>query len=429
MAAHRGGTASVLFINRVYPPDRGATGRLLRDLAQGFARDGWDVTILCAGSETRDESDGPVAIRRIGSRLGARHMIGGLWILARLVVAALFMKRTDLIVTMTDPPFVVLAGAIAARLKRTRHIHWCQDVYPDLFPVLGYKIPGFLLRTADRVSRMALRACDRVVVIGRCMARRMTKGGIDPRKIAVLPNWPDFELVYALPPLGDSAPLRRRTLSATIRPWDQLIKDEARKFRVLYAGNIGRAHPFETILDAAEIVAHRYPEIEFVFVGEGAGHEKLAAARALRGLANIRQLSWQPAHQLRAIMESGDIHLISMLHDAAGLMVPSKLSSALAVGRPCLFLGPAASETARTLIDHRAGAVIPQGNPALLAEMVIRYRLSSNDWFLAQEGAARAMQGLMPEEIIRGWIDLARDVVGGSTSAGTSQPETARRAA
>ncbi|HRC26708.1 MAG TPA: glycosyltransferase, partial [Alphaproteobacteria bacterium] len=179
-------------------------------------------------------------------------------------------------------------------------------------------------------------------------------------------------------------------------------------FRVLYAGNIGLAHPFETLLDAAEIVSARYPEIEFVFVGEGKGHERLALERARRGLTNIRQLPWQPMEQLRALMESGDVHLVSLRHDAAGLMVPSKIYSAFAVGRPCIFVGPQGSEAARLLSDTRAGTVVPQGNPGLLAETIIRYRLSSNDWFMAQEGAVRALQAHLPEDIIRQWIDLAR---------------------
>jgi hypothetical protein len=42
---------SVLFLNRVYPPVRGATGRVLRDLARSFAADGWSVTVLTTGPE------------------------------------------------------------------------------------------------------------------------------------------------------------------------------------------------------------------------------------------------------------------------------------------------------------------------------------------------------------------------------------------
>jgi colanic acid biosynthesis glycosyl transferase WcaI len=418
---------SILFINRAYPPDRGATGRLLRDLAHGFERDGWTVSVLCCGDEGGIVQDGPITVRRIGVRGSARTVVGGLWILGRLTFAAFFAPRADLVVTMTDPPMTILGGWIAAFLKRSLHVHWCQDLYPDLLPVLGYRIPRFLLNGASRMAGAALRASDRVVAIGRCMARRLTQSGLDPRRIEIFPNWPDLELVYA--PVESSTPTPRKphACAAGVRPWDRLLKDESRKFRVLYAGNIGLAHPFETLLDAAEIVSARYPEIEFVFVGEGKGHERLAVERARRGLTNIRQLPWQPVEQLRTLMESGDVHLVSLRHDAAGLMVPSKIYSAFAVGRPCIFVGPQGSEAARLLSDTRAGTVVPQGNPALLADTIIRYRLSSNDWFMAQEGAVRALQAHLPEDVIRQWIDLARALTGTRTESdrGVQDPRLA----
>jgi colanic acid biosynthesis glycosyl transferase WcaI len=126
-------------------------------------------------------------------------------------------------------------------------------------------------------------------------------------------------------------------------------------------------------------------------------------------------------------MESGDVHLVSLRHDAAGLMVPSKIYSAFAVGRPCIFVGPQGSEAARLLSDTRAGTVVPQGNPALLADTIIRYRLSSNDWFMAQEGAVRALQAHLPEDVIRQWIDLARALTGTRTESdrGVQDPRLA----
>lgn len=410
---------SVLFLNRVYPPQHGATGRLLHDLAAGFAAAGWAVTVLAASPEgERRQEESGVRIQAIRSRGAGRTVLGTLWLLMRFVVAGLLAPRHELVVTMTDPPVAVAAGRVIAFLRRARHIHWCQDLYPDLLPVLGIDIPGFLFRRADAASRGALQSCDRVIVVGRCMARRLTGAGVDPRRIAVIPNWPDFELAYAASDPASPGPRRRAVANA--RPWHQLLRDEAPKFRVLYAGTIGRAHPVRTILDAAEILARTHPEIEFVFVGEGRGHEALASERARRALSNIRQIPWQPAGALRTVMESGDIHLISMKHEAAGLLVPSKLYAALAVARPCILVGPVHCETAKVIGDYRAGAVIPQGQPALLAEAIVHYRTSSAEWFAAHEGAIRAGQVFLPEESIAAWIQRAEDTV----EPGGRRPET-----
>lgn len=404
---------SVVFFNRVYPPGRGATGRVLRDLARGFARDGWDVTVITTGPQSRKERDGAVRVLRIG--ISCRRHKGVsfyLKIWMRMLVAGLSMSRPDLIVTMTDPPLFVMAGRIIARMKKCRHMHWCQDLYPDLLPAIGVRVPPKAMQYFKINSRRAMKGCDKVVVIGRCMARHLTHSGMDAGRIAVIPNWPDAELMpdavpYTVvnPPPANTQPVNGA------RPYNELFRDAEPKFRILYSGNIGRAHPVQTVLDAAGILLNRYPDIEFVFVGDGPAFDRLAQERAKRGLENIRFLPWQPASRLRDLMESGDVHLISMHNDAAGLLVPSKLYSALAVGRPCILVGPEQSETARIIQDFHAGSVVPQGQAEQLAQVIEAYRLSSEVWHGAHEGAVKAGRIFVPEESINAWLERARDIV------------------
>jgi glycosyltransferase involved in cell wall biosynthesis len=264
------------------------------------------------------------------------------------------------------------------------------------------------------------------------MARQLSNTGVDPRKIAVIPNWPDFELL-GLSPANDipgaSAGIRDRFRNvngsdrrrkrrkdvndAVARPFQDLFRDgDHPKFRILYSGTLGRAHPLGTILDAAEILNRQNPDIEFVFVGDGPGQEKLAAERSRRGLENIRLLPWQPPSRLKELMESGDVHLISMNHDAAGLIVPSKLYSALAVQRPCIFIGPMNSETAKVINDFSAGVVIAQGEADALVRAIQSFRHNSDTWFAAHNGAAQAGRIFVPRESIAAWIKRARDTVG-----------------
>jgi glycosyltransferase involved in cell wall biosynthesis len=410
---------SVIFINRVYPPDRGATGRVLRDLARAFTRDGWKVTVVAAGAKGGVTQDGPVRVVRARAQVGpGRKALPYAWAWLRLLAAALRQPRADLVVTMTDPPLLVLAGKILASAKDSRHIHWCQDLYPELLPHVGLALSPYWMRTLKKMTRKAMKSCDRVIVVGRCMARQLTHTGLDPRRITVIPNWPDQELtgerVWTKKgnANGNAAPSPARRFVEAARPYAQLRKDQSGpKFRVLYSGSLGRAHPLQTVLGAAQILHRTNPEIEFVFVGEGPNFERIAHARAQRGLSNIRLMPWQPAHKLREIMESGDIHLITMKHEVEGMIVPCKLYSALAVARPIVMVGPQDSETARVIRDFRAGEVVPQGNARRLAETIRRFRASSERWFEAYEGARRAGQVFMPRESLDAWLERARDVV------------------
>ncbi len=405
---------SVLFINRVYPPSKGATGRVLRDLAQAFSRDGWDVTVLTTGNQPAEFTDGAVKVKRISAPSGKTPIrYARVWF--KLLIAALKMPSHRMVVTLTDPPLLVAAGRIVAKVKHSTHMHWCQDLYPDILPALGMNVPNWAMNILRDIARKSMKSCDRVVVIGRCMAKHLAYTGFDMAKVSVIPNWPDFELTPAAKVRVGKGVQSSKT-KAVFSGRDMLSSrpffiDDAPKFRVLYSGNLGRAHPISTILEAASILMETNPEIEFVFAGDGYGFDKIAEARARRGLDNVRLLPSQPLSRLKDLMEGGDVHLISMKNEVAGMLVPSKLYAALAAGRPCLFIGPENTETAKVIQEFGAGTVIAQGQPRKLAEEILKFRNDGNVWFAAQDGALKASAKFVPANSISTWIKGARDTI------------------
>jgi colanic acid biosynthesis glycosyl transferase WcaI len=412
---------TVLFINKVYPPSKGATGRVLRDLAHAFARDGWKVTVLVTGQEEEYFTEGQVTVRKIAVKSGktpARLLM--IWI--KLLWAALTMERHRMIITLTDPPMLVVLGRIVAQFKKSSHMHWCQDLYPDILPALGTNLPQWVVGFLRKTARRAMRSCDKVVVVGRCMAKHLAHTGFDMAKVSVIPNWPDFELTPAAAvkmraPKSATQLSFKSTSSKAFVSGKSLFSshpfffDETPKFRVLYSGNLGRAHPVSTIIDAAAILQDSNPEIEFVFVGDGAGFEQIATARSRRGLDNIRLLPSQPLSRLKDLMEGGDVHLISMKHEALGMLVPSKLYAALAAGRPCIFIGPENSETAKVIHEFGAGMVISQGQSKALVAEILKLRYDGDAWFSAQKGALRASEVFVPAKSFSSWIKGARETI------------------
>jgi len=416
---------SVLFVNRVYPPARGASGRLLKDLARAMALEGWDVTVLTTGDEASENRENGVQVIRVKAAAKSKGVFGYIGIWRSLFKRAKAIADVHLLVTMTDPPLMAIMGQKLCKAKDMSHIHWCQDLYPDLLPVLGFRFPKFLLRRWHNMNVKAMQSCDKVIVIGRCMAKRLTKKGVPPGQITVIPNWPDMELVVpadrdAFNDLSQSDAHEQARVSKSAipegvaddahRPHEEQIKGD-QKFRVLYAGNLGRAHPVEGILDAAEILRDENPEIEFVFVGDGPKFEMITEERSKRHLTNVRLMPYQPLARLRTTMESGDLHLISVKEEAAGLVVPSKLYSALAVGRPTIFIGAVQTETAKVLRDFGAGAVVAQGDVLALVQEIRRYRYSGEDWFNAHEAALEAGRIFVPRESLEAWIERAWGVV------------------
>jgi len=292
-----------------------------------------------------------------------------------------------------------------------------QDVYPDLFPAVGAKFPEFILNGMRSLVVKAMGRADKVVVIGRCMARRLGYAGLKPKVMAVIPNWPDVELGYDDHDNAFSVEDMEQTIAQAGRAENYRSHDEqvktGLKFRVLYAGNIGKIHPVDGVLDAARILQNQHPEIEFLFVGDGPKYDEITRAKAQEHLDNVRLLPYQPPARLKALMESGDVHLISLDEQAEGYAVPSKLYSGLAAHRACVYIGPSASEAAKVIQDYKVGHVIPQGRAEEIADAIREYRMNGEVWFNAHENAKKAAGGFVPSASIGAFIDRAWVVVGG----------------
>jgi len=400
---------SIVFLNRVYPPVRGSSGRLLRDLAGSFAREGWQVTVITCDSEAARERDGAIRVIRLkgAKRLGTA---GYMFVWLKMLWAVMRLPKNAIVVSASDPPLCSVIGRMVQKLKGSRHIHWCQDLYPDLLPALGYNLFPPFFSFLRAVSYGAMRKADKVIVIGRCMARRLSVEGLDPKAITVIPNWPDYELCRRADMPGKT-PHAGNAGANEKPPGTEALFRAGPRFRVLYAGNIGLAHPLDTVLEAAEILMKEAPDVEIVFVGDGRRFDDLARQRSLRGLENIRLIPYQPLNRLRQTMESGDVHLISFAEEAAGMLVPSKLYAALAVGRPCVLVGPAQSEAAKVIQDFSAGAVTSQGDARELANVIRDLRDNGDHWHAAQKGAVAAGKVFVPRESINAWIERAWNVL------------------
>jgi glycosyltransferase involved in cell wall biosynthesis len=360
---------SILFINRVYPPESGATGRVLEQVAVRLKEAGWGVTVLT----TAGEQSGPGAVVRDGvkvNRVGGFHSKSSLvaraagyaLMIPSLLIRALKLPRADVVVTMTDPPMLAVIGPIVRLLKGSTLVHWAQDLYPEVAEEAGvFKRGGIVAGVIRALSTASLKAHDLVVSVGRCMSERLSRRGIPPDRMKFIPN---IGMEREIVPCGSGAnPFRIRNAISL----ETLV--------VMYSGNLGRAHEFGTVLEAARLLRDQGErEILFLFVGEGPS--RLAAEReaTAAALSNVRFLPSQPGAEIAESLGAADLHLVTMRQGMSGLVVPSKFYGVMAAGRPCLFIGPSDSEVARVIREAGCGEVIGIGEGAKLALSIRSYR-------------------------------------------------------
>lgn len=354
----------VLFLNRVYPPQDGATASLLADLASALAHDGWEVTVVAGRTPNalRSENIDGVRIERIGQMTFTRvshwrRALGYLAFYPALFWRTLQLPRADVVVTMTDPPLLLLLGPLLQGIKRSRLVHWVQDIYPEVAEELGvFPKNGWLARFFRLCSTWALRQQDAVIVVGHCMKKRLLQRGLPESVIHVVPNW-----ASGISSIGHADnPFRR----------EHRLQD---RFVVMYSGNFGWAHSFDSILEAAAQLQSCHPEILFLFIGTGPRMEEIRQHVKTFRFDNVRFLPSQPAEKLAQSLGAADLHLISMQPNLCGLVVPSKIYGILAAGRPCLFLGPKEGETAQTIEQHQCGSVLEASDGATLARCLVEW--------------------------------------------------------
>jgi lipopolysaccharide/colanic/teichoic acid biosynthesis glycosyltransferase len=366
----------IVFFNRSFYPDTSATGQLLTELCEGLVRDhGCRVSVVTGvprlqsdgGSIaptggrilTRERYHGIDIIRVRGTRYSKRRYLGRfsnyVSYFLSACYAALRLERPDVVVALTDPPIIGLAAYLASRRFGVPLVMSYRDIFPEVARLLEDFRSETVNRVLQRVNCFLVRKASRIVVLGGTMRQRLVEGkGADASRIVVIPDWADCAEIVP----GS----KRNPLSQAHGLADQWV--------IMHSGNLGLSQGLETVVQAA---AHLkpFPEIQFVFVGEGVKRSALEEQVRTEGLDNVRFLSYQPKERLAESFAAADVFIVSLKRGLAGYIVPSKLYGILAAGRPYVATVEEASEVAAITRKYDCGLLAEPGDATDLAEKLL----------------------------------------------------------
>lgn len=352
---------SLLVLNQYYAPGQESTAQLLTELCEALDRE-YEVTVVTgtvyhAPKPERTTRNG-VTIVRVGSTAFDRSRLAfrGFNYLSFVILAlavGLRRSRPDLVICLSDPPFVSTIGVVVARRHRVPLLVVTQDVFPEIAVALGRLDNPVIVGILDRLVRFGLSHATRVVAIGEQMRRRLVSKGVGEDAISVIPNWTDTETLV---------PRERGNAWAQ----EHGLVD---RFVVMHSGNLGYAQDLQTLLHAATHLRD-LDDLELVLIGSGAMGAELAALANRLTLRNVRFLPYQPRERLAESLSSADVHVVGLAAGLAGFVVPSRLYGILAVGRPVIVHADAESETAEIVETHGCGLVVPPGDPERLARAI-----------------------------------------------------------
>jgi colanic acid biosynthesis glycosyl transferase WcaI len=355
----------ILVISQTFSPDPTGVGQYVTDVAKELARRGFEVRVYTSGRGYEDPTvrypereimaagDGKVVdVRRLPfASFGKKHILARILGTASFQCQALWHElatpRVAGILFSTSPPLVGATACIAKLAKRVPIAYWAMDLNPDQLVAMGKIAEGSLTqRLLETANLFILRHSSLIVALDRFMQGRILERGSFDDKMLVMPLWPREEHIEDIDRASNPFVARHGLSGRCV---------------IMYSGNHSPANPLTTLLKAA-IAFKNDDRVSFVFVGGGLGKREVDACIKEHELCNMVSLPYQDPADLRHSLSAADVHVVSMGQRMAGIIHPSKIYGAMAVGRPVLYLGPGPSHITDLLDAYRCGWQVEHGD-------------------------------------------------------------------
>lgn len=255
----------------------------------------------------------------------------------------------------TSPITSALPAVLLRRLKRAPMLLWVLDLWPETLSAVGVVRAPWLLQGVGKLVSFIYRRCDLILAQSRAFFQNIERWSGDTSRIRYLPGWAE--------PIFDA-----ELLSVECAPEVSAFQGT---FNVMFAGNIGDAQDFPSILEAANILRDR-ADIRWLIVGDGRAADDVRREIERLGLQDrVVMLGRHPIEKMPSFFRAASALLVSLKAEPIFAMtIPGKVQSYLAAGVP--LLGMLDGEGARVIEESGAGYACSAGNSRMLAQHVER---------------------------------------------------------
>lgn len=378
----------VLIHSLVFNPDGVSTAYLYGDIAKSLKDQGFDVVVLTTTPH----------YNKVGSQIGKQplkwkifgflkkstfcditvyhvpqkkfkstilRLFGFVYWHIISFITALSIRHVDVILSPSPPLTIGLLNVWLGKLKGAKVIYNVQEVYPD---ILGKKT-GLVYNTLSRMERYVYNNSSSVTTIDQVFYNTIVNRFKNSNKLQIIPNFVDTDIYK---PLAESSNLDENIFI----PNDHL--------KLLYAGNIGMAQDWDTLIELAK-GTKEFP-FDYYVIGEGMMRDYLKDKIAEFNLSNIHLLPYQPRELMPEIIAFSDIQYIFMEPEIAAQGFPSKVYTIMACGKPLIVCSPENTPIANFLSPIGCAKIVTDGTPEIKSEIIKNWLFQISKADLRQMG-------------------------------------------
>jgi colanic acid biosynthesis glycosyl transferase WcaI len=366
---------NILLVCAFFPPEVGSAAHLYYELGQALLKRGHRVTVLTGlpryhvlGDQGRYRHR-PVVVEtyhdlrvyrvinlKIPWNVPLLRGLDQFFSAFSFGLAGLSLPPFDLALVYSPPLPLALSVYLLSRLRGRPAILNVQDIFPQSAIDLGVLRNPFLIRLFRGMEAFLYKRFPQVIVHSEGNRQYVISRGGSPEKVAAVHNWVDTEVLKP----GEKENQVRASLG---------LQD---RFVVSFAGIMGYSQDLATVMEAAARLKD-HPEIAFLLVGDGVEKPGLQRMAAAAGLHNVTFLPMQPKEAYLNILQASDLGLVTLRQEVKTPVVPSKILSLMAAGRPVLASLPLEGDAPRLIAEARAGVCLPPGQPGLLADTILKF--------------------------------------------------------
>ncbi len=259
-------------------------------------------------------------------------------------------KKHDHVIAVAPSFQFGLLGVLYKKLKSAKLIYHIHDMQIEAARDLKMIKSEGLLNALLKAEKYIFNQADVVSSVSEQMVAKIEAKA--DKEVVLFPNWVDDARFF---PIADRGALKQEFGFA---PSDIIV---------LYSGAIGEKQGLESIIYAAQEFRTQ-PEVKFLICGSGPYKEKLMGLVAELKLDNVIFFPLQPVEKFNKFLNVADLHLVIQKANASDLMMPSKLTTILAVGGLALITANEGSGLHTLVQKHGVGLLAEaESQPALNA--------------------------------------------------------------